>query len=87
MNEVREVMIEKSPNTTRLVDKLYEKGLILRERSTEDRRIVSICISDQGLQLLQDIDDSDMEKEVQFLNNIEENEAKQINEYLDKLRG
>ena len=42
VNTVKERMIEKSPNTTRLMDKLIEKGLIHRTRCEEDRRVVFI---------------------------------------------
>ena len=57
MGDVKELMIEKSPNTTRLVDKLLDKELIQRERDANDRRVVYIKITTKGLNVLKQIDD------------------------------
>ena len=51
MNNVKDLMIEKSPNATRLADKLLNKKLIERKRSSEDRRVVYISITPPGLEL------------------------------------
>jgi DNA-binding MarR family transcriptional regulator len=45
-------MIEQAPGITRLLDRLEAKGLVARERSTEDRRQVRVRISAAGLKLL-----------------------------------
>ena len=45
-------MIEKSPNATRLADKLIAKGFVERKRSEADRRVVYLAISDKGIELL-----------------------------------
>jgi MarR family 2-MHQ and catechol resistance regulon transcriptional repressor len=37
---VKDRMIERAPNATRLMDKLCDKGLIERERCEHDRRVV-----------------------------------------------
>src|SRR5690554_5170676 len=42
---IKDKMIEKSPNTTRLMDKLEDKNLILREKCKDDRRIIYAKIS------------------------------------------
>jgi DNA-binding MarR family transcriptional regulator len=80
---VKERMIERSPNATRLMDKLCDKGLIERMRCEEDRRVVFVEINKNGLGLL------DMVKglrENEFLNKISIDEAKTLNEILDKIR-
>ena len=59
VNTVKERMIEKSPNTTRLMDKLIDKGFIIRSRCKEDRRVVFIKITENGLKLLSEIDKSE----------------------------
>lgn len=82
MNEVRERMIENSPNSTRLMDKLCEKSLIERERSENDRRVVFVKITQKGLQLLDQIS---IEDYVQVMNSLNENELKVLNELLIKL--
>lgn len=80
---VKERMVERSPNATRLMDKLYSKQLIDRIPCPEDRRVVHITITDKGKQLLNDISDNFNDD---ILKNITENEATQLSDLLDKLR-
>lgn len=49
---IKERMIERAPNATRLMDKLCDKRLINRLACPEDRRVVHIEITDDGLKLL-----------------------------------
>jgi DNA-binding MarR family transcriptional regulator len=51
-NEVRERLIARVPDTTRLLDRLAEMGLISRDRDTPDRRFVTTRITQAGLDLL-----------------------------------
>jgi DNA-binding MarR family transcriptional regulator len=89
VNTVKQRMVEKSPNTTRLMDKLIDKGLIERERCSDDRRVVYIKISEEGLKLLSKIDKALKEsgQEVLIMENLTEDEAIQLSNLLDKLRG
>ena len=45
---VKDRMIERAPNATRLMDKLCEKNLIERERCEQDRRVVYVKINEKG---------------------------------------
>jgi DNA-binding MarR family transcriptional regulator len=54
--DVSERMIERTPGITRLVDRLERVGLVVRERSTADRRVVACRITAAGLKLLADLD-------------------------------
>ncbi|ANW96535.1 MarR family transcriptional regulator [Wenyingzhuangia fucanilytica] len=83
MKLVKERMIEKSPNTTRLTDKLCEKGLIKRVRCDKDRRAVYVSITDNGLQLLEQIT---FELTPKQMRNLTMDEALQLNKILDKIR-
>lgn len=87
MHEVKDRMVEKSPNATRLCDKLLEKELLERERCHEDRRIVQLKISEKGLRLLQEIDEVDELTYVAFKENVNDEEARLVSQILDKLRG
>ncbi len=87
MQEVRNRMVEKSPNATRLCDKLVEKKLLERLRSEEDRRVVHLKILEKGLQLLKRIDDEDDGSHNKFIENVTEEEAQMVSSILDKLRG
>jgi DNA-binding MarR family transcriptional regulator len=80
---IKERMIERSPNATRLMDKLCAKHLIDRIPCPDDRRVVHIIITDKGKQLLNDISDNFNDD---ILKNITENEATQLSDLLDKLR-
>lgn len=83
VNTVKERMIEKSPNSTRLMDKLCEKNLIERTRCDHDRRVVYIKITKRGLKLLDEVNMDEFDK---HMNKIELNEAEALNRILDKLR-
>ncbi|MCA0932114.1 MarR family transcriptional regulator [Lutimonas saemankumensis] len=84
VNQVKQRMIQKSPNSTRLMDKLCEKKLIVRTRCENDRRVVYVKISDKGLKLLDTIDMSEFDK---YISRLSETEAAKLNELLDKIRG
>jgi DNA-binding MarR family transcriptional regulator len=81
---VKERMIQKSPNSTRLMDKLCDKKLIERTRCEEDRRVVYIKITKKGLELLNRIKMNEFND--LFINKISEDEARTLNKLLDKLR-
>ncbi len=88
VNDVKSRMVEKSPNTTRLMDKLFDKKLIKRVRCENDRRVVYVEISEFGLNLLSEIDVEFEGKESQaFLSNLTDEEADTLSDLLDKLRG
>lgn len=86
VNEVKARMIERSPNTTRLMDKLIEKGLMERVRCDEDRRLVYVSITEQGMELLGKID-LGMDEATTFAQNLDDAEAEELSRLLDKLRG
>jgi MarR family transcriptional regulator, organic hydroperoxide resistance regulator len=54
--EISSRMLSRSPNITRLLDKLIAKKLVRRSRPKEDRRVVIVSITPQGLELLAHLD-------------------------------
>ncbi|MCF7569430.1 MarR family transcriptional regulator [Sabulilitoribacter arenilitoris] len=80
---IKERMLERAPNATRLMDKLCDKNLINRLPCPEDRRVVHIEITEQGLALLNEIDKKFKED---LLANLTLNEAEQLSNLLDKIR-
>lgn len=80
---IKDRMIERSPNATRLMDKLCIKNLIERISCPEDRRVVHIQITKNGLVLLNKIS---KHLKNDMLENLTENEAKQLSGLLDKIR-
>ena len=83
VTEVKERMIQKSPNATRLMDKLCDKNLIERIRCENDRRVVYVKISKKGLELIKKINMSEFDI---YLDRLTESEAKTLNDLLDKIR-
>jgi MarR family 2-MHQ and catechol resistance regulon transcriptional repressor len=83
VNEVKDRMIQKSPNATRLMDKLYDKQLIERTRCENDRRVVYIKIKKKGDELLEKINIKEFDDVLKVLT---EQEAKTLNTLLDKIR-
>lgn len=85
VNTVKERMVEKSPNTTRLMDKLVDKKLINRTHSKKDRRVVFVEININGLDLLSEID-LQMKDTKLIPNSLTDSEAEMLSNLLDKLR-
>jgi DNA-binding MarR family transcriptional regulator len=83
VNTVKERMIQKSPNSTRLMDKLCDKNLINRVRCESDRRVVYVEISKDGLELLDKINLKELDK---YTSGLTVNEARTLNKLLDKIR-
>ena len=54
--ELVERMLDPSPDVTRLIDKLVDRGLVQRSESLEDRRMTIHTITDEGLDLLEEMD-------------------------------
>ena len=54
--EIASRMITRDPDVTRLLDRMEKRGLITRERQTDDRRVVKARITPQALSLLKTLD-------------------------------
>ncbi|MBI2425319.1 MAG: MarR family transcriptional regulator [Candidatus Hydrogenedentes bacterium] len=54
--EIGKRMVHHVPDVTRLLDRLEAQGLVRRERENEDRRVVRVCITEQGLDRIAPID-------------------------------
>lgn len=80
---IKDRMIERSPNATRLMDKLCAKQLIERIACPDDRRVVHIQITKNGLVLLEDIS---KHMKDDYIKNLTEEEAGILSDLLDKIR-
>lgn len=83
VNTVKDRMIQKSPNSTRLMDKLCEKNLIDRVRCENDRRVVYVKINENGLRLVEAVKIEEFDKYMEVLTT---EEARELNRILDKIR-
>lgn len=80
---IKDRMLERSPNATRLMDKLCAKHLIKRISCPGDRRVVHIEITKEGVSLLNEIS-KDLKNDT--LDKLTEKEAIQLSDLLDKIR-
>ena len=84
--QIRERMLDKMSDTSRIVDRLLIKGLVKKVACKADKRLVDITITTKGQKLLAAID-----KEEEKLDNIAKMlsvaDAKLFNKLLDKMRG
>lgn len=86
VNMLIERMIDKSSNASRLVDRLAQKGLVKRTICENDKRSVNVKINDKGLEILKKID-SEINLLDEELRSLTKEEAKRLNQLLDKMRG
>jgi DNA-binding MarR family transcriptional regulator len=86
INVLKERMLDKMCDVSRLVERLRKKGWIERKICDEDRRRVNVSITKDGLILLEKLDDYS-ESFDELLSNLSETEARKVNDLLDKLRG
>jgi DNA-binding MarR family transcriptional regulator len=83
--QIRQRMLDKMSDTSRIVDRLVKKGMVKKTISREDRRLVDVLLTDKGKKLLQSMDgmNEEMESIFKYLSN---EEAKLLNVLLDKVR-
>lgn len=83
--QIRERMLDKMSDTSRIVDRLLAKELVKKCTCPTDKRLVDVTISDKGFDMLHRIDaESDHINAV--MHNLSEEEAGQLSNLLDKLR-
>jgi DNA-binding MarR family transcriptional regulator len=83
--QIRERMLEKMSDTSRIVDRLLIKGLVKKLPCKNDRRLVDVIISDKGKKLLERLDTRQDEIDG-VLGNLSENDANILSNLLDKIR-
>lgn len=85
-SEIKEVLVNKRGDLTRLLDKLVKMGLVDRNINAENRRMVDVIITKKGLNLLAEMD-PDVNQVENIKSHISEEEAKVLNDILDRIRG
>jgi len=82
---LKERMLDRSSDVSRLVDKLVEKGLIDRKENGSDRRQKDVAITQAGLLLLTNMDDCERKADT-LLHYLSDEEVVELNRLLDKIR-
>ena len=83
--QIRERMLEKMSDTSRIVDRLIAKGLVKKLTCKNDRRLVDVIISDKGKKLLERLDTRQDEIDG-VMGNLSEKDANILSDLLDKIR-
>ena len=86
LSTLQERMIDRSSNTTRLVDKLIDKGWMRRNICKDNRRKIEMFITDDGLHILKQLDPIIENNNNTILSNLSNSELEHLNALLDKLR-
>ena len=86
LSTLQERMIDRSSNTTRLVDKLIDKGWMRRNICKDNRRKIEMFITDDGLHILKQLDPIIENNNNTILSNLSKSELEHLNALLDKLR-
>jgi len=84
--QIRERMLDKMSDTSRIVDRLIAKGLVKKGTCKTDRRLVDVIITDKGKKVLEKLDARQDEMD-NVIGNLSKKEAVILSELLDKLRG
>lgn len=84
--EVADRMLSAMPGITGLVDRLETLGLVTRERCTEDRRVVYVAITKQGLDILAKLDAPVAELHEKLVGHLTKAELKELSRLLEKAR-
>jgi DNA-binding MarR family transcriptional regulator len=83
--QIRERMLDKMSDTSRIVDRLIAKDLVRKTVNDRDKRLVDVVITDKGLSLLTELDNSE-DKMDGIFGNLTESEVRSLNQLLDKVR-
>ncbi|WP_374541075.1 MarR family winged helix-turn-helix transcriptional regulator [Flavobacterium sp.] len=83
---IQERMIAKTSNTTRLVDKLVSKDMVIRKVCPANKRKMEVTITEKGMSVLQALDPIVIAFENQYTRNLSQEELEIINQLLEKLR-
>lgn len=86
LSTIQERMIHKMSNTTRLIDKLIDKGYVNRLVCEKNRRKIELFITDQGLKLLKSLDHTIDDKEKKLLKNLNIKEKEELMRILSKIK-
>ena len=85
-NEVRDRLITRMPDVTRLLDRMEEAGLVSRVRSTAARRLVTTTLTEQGRALVDALDDEVTRAHEDQLGHLDESQLRALIDLLSLAR-
>ncbi len=86
MQDIQERMVTKNSNTTRLIDKLLLKNMVIRNTCPNNRRKIEIIITENGLNILSELDVIIDKFDLIFTEKLTNEELETLNILLEKIR-
>src|ERR1700712_2554900 len=83
--KIREQMMDKMSDTSRIVERLLKKKLVNKQVCSYDKRLVDVTLTETGVQLLQRLDKKTDELD-SIISNLTDQETENLNYLLDKMR-
>ncbi len=81
-SQISDRLVTNDSDITRLLNRLEQRGLIEKARDEEDRRVIVSKITEEGLKILERLDDVVTEKNLQALGHLSEEMLQQLNALL-----
>jgi DNA-binding MarR family transcriptional regulator len=86
-HEIRDRLVSRMPDVTRLIDRMEEAGLVTRRRSAEDRRLVTTELTTAGRRLVDQLDGPVAEEHQRRLGHLKEEDLRMLVTLLERIRG
>ena len=83
--QIRERMLDKMSDTSRIVERMLKKGLVEKKICSADKRLVDVILSGEGYAILEKLDKKNNEMD-NVLQHLSVDEAQTLNTLLDKMR-
>ena len=84
--QIRERMLDKMSDTSRIVDRLVLKGLVQKSPCSKDKRLVDVVITEKGQKMLRKLD-AETDHITEIMGKLSPSDAEMLSLLLDKLRG
>jgi DNA-binding MarR family transcriptional regulator len=85
-HEIRDRLLTRMPDVTRLLDRMEEAGLVTRERDTADRRLVTTRLTDRGRKLVDALDGPVAKEHERQLGHLDEKQLRTLVRLLTLVR-
>lgn len=85
-SDIGERLLDRTPDVTRLLNRLQRAGLIRRARADHDRRVVEVSITDDGLTLLKAMQADIDAVEQRITGHLSETQHRQVSELMETMR-
>jgi DNA-binding MarR family transcriptional regulator len=85
-HEIRDRLLTRMPDVTRLLDRMEEAGWVTRERDLGDRRLVTACITERGRELVDALDAPVVSEHQQLLGHLDDGDLRTLVRLLTLVR-